>query len=186
MLIEIIPFEDKYASQVYDINQAVSTHPNRPPKDKAFARYLYVDYYLTMSKENCFIALDTNKDLPAGYILCEPNLERFKHQMLDIYALEAEKLNPIYPSRLANEIAPFEKWHDQYDAHMHIDISPDYQHQGIGSRLLEKEFSHLKEIGCKGILLQVAKDNKNANAFYEKNGIKIIDEFSGFIRGKKL
>lgn len=58
---------------------------------------------------------------------------------------------------------------EDYPAHLHIDLLPECQHQGIGSRLIKTLADHLRRQRIKGLMLNVANDNKNALRFYEKN-----------------
>ena len=63
-----------------------------------------------------------------------------------------------------------------YPAHMHINIKPGYQHCGIGTRLFAALTEHLREIGCKGVMLVVDSYNTNAINFYKKN--KLLKKLS--------
>ena len=51
---------------------------------------------------------------------------------------------------------------------------PGYQHCGIGTRLFAALTEHLREIGCKGVMLVVDSYNTNAINFYKKNKFDII------------
>ena len=186
MNIENIPYKKKYLDDIRAINVAVSSHPNRPWDEKELCRHLYIDYYAWYSSENCFVAIDRDTDEVVGYIISEPDFERYKRHMLEEYLPEAVKLREDFAERIRNEIVPYEKWHEEYDAHLHMDVKPGYQHQGIGTMMIRRMLQHLEEIGCKGVMLQVSKTNENANRFYEKNGLKIIDEMDSFIRAIKL
>ncbi len=49
-------------------------------------------------------------------------------------------------------------------------VSKKCRSNGIGKQLLNKMESYFKEVGCKGILIDVFAYNENAQKFYEKNG----------------
>ena len=184
MDIRIIPFEDKYLEDIRNINVSVSSHPDKPFEEKQLCQFLYIDYYALNSKENCFVAMDD--DEVVGYVIAEPDYKRFKNIIINEYMMEAVKLRNDFGEMLKEEIVPYEKWNDEYDAHLHLDVKPGHQHQGIGTMLICHEFEHLKDIGCKGVMLQCSKKNERANNFYQKNGMNIIDEFACYIIGKKL
>ena len=186
MTIKVINFEDRYLQDIRDINVAVSTHPDKPIEEKKLCQYLYIDYYTIFSKENCFVAIDEETEECVGYVISEPNFKRFKDHILNEYIYEAEKLRADFRQVLTDEMVPYEKWNDQYDAHLHMDVKPGHQHQGIGSMLIQHEFNHLRDSGCKGVMLLCSKRNINANNFYQKNGMDIIDELECYVRGIKL
>lgn len=187
MEIMIIPFEDQYLDQIRAINVGNSRHPNKPQEEKALARHLYIDYYALFSKENCFIAINGDSDEVVGYIISEPNFDRYKKHFLYDYMDEAKALNPDFENFLIREVGIYEKYNDQYKAHFHMDVKKGYQHQGIGTKLVQAELNHLKEIGCIGVMLLCSTDNENANKFYQKNGLDLVASDGGAnIRGKKL
>lgn len=56
-----------------------------------------------------------------------------------------------------------------------IVVKKDYQHIGIGSRLLEHIINIAKQEGIKEIFLEVRISNQNAISLYEKYGFKNIN-----------
>lgn len=49
-------------------------------------------------------------------------------------------------------------------------VSKKCRSNGIGKQLLDKMEKHFKEVGCKGVLIDVFAYNENAQKFYYKNG----------------
>ena len=49
-------------------------------------------------------------------------------------------------------------------------ITKEYRNKKVGKQLLKKIEEYFKEVGCKGILLNVFANNKVAKSFYEKEG----------------
>ena len=49
-------------------------------------------------------------------------------------------------------------------------VRNDARGQGVGKNLLEKMEEYFKEVGCKGILLNIFTNNKIEKKFYEKEG----------------
>ncbi len=185
MDIRIVNYETKYLDAIRAINVAVSSHPNRPADEKELCRHLYIDYYAFYSAENCFVALDKNDEV-VGYIISEPDFGRYRKHMLEDYLPEAMALREDFGDKIRQEIVPYEKWHDEYDAHLHMDVKPGCQRKGLGTMMLERMLEHLKDIGCKGVMLQVSRKNEKALRFYEKNGMKTIDETDPYILAIKL
>ena len=52
----------------------------------------------------------------------------------------------------------------------YLAVSPDFQRQGFGRRMMEKAEAKLREIGCPKINLQVRTSNKSVIAFYKHLG----------------
>lgn len=185
-MIKIVPFIAEYAKDIHYINEAVSTHKDRSDNEKALCRYLYSDYYLNNSFDNCFCALDDQNNEVVGYIISEPCFSRFENILLNEYIPVAEKLDSTFKKVIQDELIPYQKWNTEYEAHIHMDVKPGHQHQGIGSLMIEHMQKHLKEKGKNGIMLLCSKRNEGANHFYQKHGFEIIDEYDCYVRAKKL
>ena len=183
--IRIVELKNEYLQDIRDINVAVSTHPDKPLEEKKLCQYLYIDYYAFNSTDNCFVAVDENDEV-VGYIISEPNLERYKNIILNEYMPVAKELRQDFEQYLYNEINFYDRWNNEYDAHLHMDVKPGHQHQGIGTALIQHEIEHLRQIGSSGVMLLCSKENIRANNFYQKNGLNIIEETTCNIRGIKL
>lgn len=74
-----------------------------------------------------------------------------------------------------------------YDGHRgwiySISVHPDYQHHGIGSRLLASALEKLDSLGCLKVNLQILAENEAVIKFYQANGFEIEPRIS---MGKKL
>jgi GNAT superfamily N-acetyltransferase len=64
----------------------------------------------------------------------------------------------------------------QYPAHLHINLLPDFQRQGVGSRLITTFEDHLREFGVPGLHLGTSNYNHKALPFYLKHGYQVIQE----------
>ncbi|KJL49356.1 ribosomal-protein-alanine N-acetyltransferase [Microbacterium hydrocarbonoxydans] len=58
-----------------------------------------------------------------------------------------------------------------YPAHLHIDLLPETQGQGLGRRLIETLFAELERRGAPGLHLGMDPKNVGAAAFYERLGM---------------
>ncbi|MBU1141349.1 MAG: ribosomal protein S18-alanine N-acetyltransferase [Firmicutes bacterium] len=53
---------------------------------------------------------------------------------------------------------------------MNFCVDPDHQGQGFGSEILDYSIEYLKTLGVNNLLLEVRKNNHQAQAIYEKFG----------------
>jgi len=68
---------------------------------------------------------------------------------------------------------------DEYPAHLHIDLLPETQGQGLGRRLIETLEAALREAGVTGLHLVASADNTGAIAFYPRVGFEPIPSPAG-------
>ncbi|MGX5697183.1 GNAT family N-acetyltransferase [Agromyces soli] len=59
---------------------------------------------------------------------------------------------------------------DDYPAHLHIDLLPEAQGQGLGRRLIDVLRAALRGRGVPGVHLGIDPENTGARAFYERLG----------------
>jgi ribosomal protein S18 acetylase RimI-like enzyme len=60
----------------------------------------------------------------------------------------------------------------QYPAHLHINLLPEAQGQGLGKKLVAGNVDKLVQRGCKGVHLGTSKDNLESHKFYRKCGFR--------------
>lgn len=60
---------------------------------------------------------------------------------------------------------------ERYPAHLHIDLLPETQGQGLGRRLIDTLFAELRRRGVPGLHLGMDPKNTGAAAFYERLGM---------------
>jgi GNAT superfamily N-acetyltransferase len=63
----------------------------------------------------------------------------------------------------------------EYPAHLHIDLLPETQGQGLGRRLIETLSDELRRRGVPGLHLGMNPANAAAGAFYERLGMHLLD-----------
>jgi membrane-associated phospholipid phosphatase/ribosomal protein S18 acetylase RimI-like enzyme len=63
----------------------------------------------------------------------------------------------------------------EYPAHLHIDLLPETQGQGLGRRLIETLFAELRRRGVAGLHLGMNPENAGAGAFYERLGMRRLE-----------
>lgn len=66
----------------------------------------------------------------------------------------------------------------------HTSVAPEYQRQGIGSKLVDIATDALKKQGINKVALVVFAKNKDGNAFWEKQGFTVREDI--IYRNKSL
>lgn len=132
----------------------------------------FLDYYVENEAAHCLVADDGGRAV--GYILCAPFEEKWEaffeeHTGQPEFAV----INMIYQGSKE----PFVRYREQYPAHLHIDLLPEYQRIGLGTRLVDALKAHLKELGISGLMLCVANDNEKGIRFYRKYGFMELEKF---------
>ena len=134
---------------------------------------MYNDYYTAREPAHCFVAVD-GTDTPLGYILCAPDYGRYRRRFLP-YLLPIARRSGAAARRWL--LHPGERTYaGDYPAHLHIDLLPEAQRQGLGRRLMDTLIVHLQALGVPGLMLGCALDNAGANAFYAACGFRRLGE----------
>lgn len=130
----------------------------------------FCNYYIDKEPYNCFVAMEDEKAV--GYILCAEDSNIWAEYFQNNYVanLENSPLTAFYRGIMVSPL----RYANEYPAHLHIDILPDYQRMGIGFNLMNALLSHLKAKGVQGLMLSVASDNIKGINFYEKYGFTIL------------
>lgn len=133
--------------------------------------------YLALEPELAFM-VDVG-DRVAGYVIGVADTRRF------VDAYRAEWL-PVFAARYPRQAPrPGEQWLvdagyepermifaglDEYPAHLHIDLLPELQGQGLGRTLIRTLLEALRERGVPALHLGLAAENTAARAFYDRVG----------------
>lgn len=181
-------------------------------EDRTLFCYLFCDYYPVFESSHCFVAVDRDSgNRIVGYIIGTDNTYRqLKNYILRFsmrIVLRMLFITPWkYPESFravcfmaVNGLRHGGKSFSSKDfpAHFHINILPQYQRFGIGSRLISTFESHLSEIGIKGVHLTTSNRNYKAIPFYEGRGYNLaytsaskvwagVDGYKSMIFVKKL
>lgn len=184
----IRPYKKQDFRFVQDICVATSAYAEQDNAvNRALLCSLYCDYYLDNEPEFCYVAA-TEDDVPVGYVLCAANLDEYHDQMENSYLPLTRKLDSgMYYEAMAQQKIESRYTKLGYTAHIHIDILPEYQRQGVGTELIAALTQKLKETFVEGMFLICSLKNKGAREFYEKLGFEDIDYIGGaVVYGKKL
>ena len=139
-----------------------------------FSLAVYCDYYIEKEPENCFVAVDEN-DKAVGYVISAENFDKFKETYLSTYYPRIKKWEYRRRKSGLRAIASQEKYKADYPAHLHIDILPEYQHKGLGRKLMDALCKNLRQKNVKGVMFTVWHKNYNAIKLYEKYGFELIE-----------
>lgn len=172
-MISIRKYCPKDFEGVHRVSIHALSHPDKAGDELKYHFAVYTDYYITCQTDTSFVAVDEN-DQVMGYLLCAKNCDEYVKTMKEtiIPNLNNEELE----KRAMQEINAYNSFKDEYAAHLHIAIDPNYQHGGVGSKMMKALIEDLKAKGVNGVMLGVASKNTKAIAFYEKNGFKVIAE----------
>ena len=143
-----------------------------------------------LEPEVCFV-VDDGEGTAVGYLIGTPNTANFVKKYRDIFIpyLQLEGVLPPgldepfgWNENLPNALrfiahSPENLLHEEepqllkdYPAHMHIDILPKYQKQGLGRKLIDAFTAAMNREGIKGIHLLMAQANVEAGMFYARTG----------------
>lgn len=140
-----------------------------------YVETMFCRYYLEKEPESCFVAVDEN-DKPIGYIYGARDYDAYEENFSEYIKAVAEIENRRFLGEALTEMYDHAIYKTEYPAHLHIDILPEYQSKGIGSRLIKAYCDYLREENVKGVMLIVGIDNDGARRFYERNGFTLLQE----------
>lgn len=154
-------------------------------RDKKLFGYLFCLYYPRYEPETCFVAEDKGRIV--GYILGSPNTPRQERLFLakmgwrillrtfcvTFWSYHQDFKTVVHVLRLPHAPGP-KDLSSNYPAHLHIDIFAAYQHQGIGTQLMQRFEALMRKLKVRGIHLGTSEGNTKAIPFYKKHGYRII------------
>lgn len=151
---------------------AGSASDQMPEMVKKAMQQVFLDYYVEKEVAHCLVVDDGGRAI--GYILCAPSEEKWE-AFFEEHAGQPEfaVTNMIYQGSKE----PLVRYREQYPAHLHINILPEYQRLGLGTELVDALKVHLKELGISGLMLCVANDNEKGIDFYRKYGFTELEKF---------
>ncbi|MBN1300774.1 MAG: GNAT family N-acetyltransferase [Melioribacteraceae bacterium] len=154
-------------------------------KDPDLLGHYYMAPYVNYQPELCFVVASNDK--PFGYIIGVSDSEKFSEWceinwfpvlrnkypigVISDSSFDAKIIGKIHEGYIVREE------YRAYPAHLHIDLLPETQGQGMGRKLIEIFTCKLKELEVTALHLEVGKKNEGAIKFYEKVGFSIIKEY---------
>lgn len=158
--------------------------------DKILFSYLFCLYYPLYEIDNCFVALDDDKNGIVGYILGSRNTieqeKRFTRKMVSRIVFRMcthtiffhpESFSAVLSFMKSLELKEIEKTvYTKYPAHLHMNILPEYQKRGIGSMLIHTFEEYMNDKEVTGVHIWTSNKNVKAVPFYSKQGYEVIYE----------
>ncbi len=130
---------------------------------------------------------DTGEEKVVGYVLCAADCESYAKNFMKNYMPKIKESSKINAYTARSEVYLYTRHAAFFPSHLHIDILPAYQRQGIGHRLIDALAAHLTEKKSKGVMLVAGKKNVKGCSFYRKYGFSEIGKVGpGIIFGMDL
>jgi ribosomal protein S18 acetylase RimI-like enzyme len=161
--------------------------------DKRLWFMIFIYYYAHYEPQHFFVAVDTRHDAVVGFIAgttdTAAQIERFQKTMIWRILLRAFTFTLWrYPRTFKTLLGMTRMMGDaqdreaaaairsRYPAHLHINLLPEYQHRGLGTRLMKRCEEHLIGQEVEGVHLQTSNHNRKAVPFYTKMGFAVVHE----------
>ncbi len=171
-VLEIRKYENKDLEAVRYV--CLHSEGEAPEKDMCeVVLHLFCNYYLENEPENCYVLSDDGKAV--GYVICAEKFDKFKEAYFNKYVPQVIPYGENFINWANEAYVLQEKFKENYPAHLHIDILPEYQRGGWGGKLIKTLFNHLKEKEIKGVMLTTGTANITANNFYKKYGFQVLE-----------
>ena len=132
----------------------------------------FCNYYIENEPENCFVADDDGRAV--GYIICAENYDKFKAVFDEKYLPRSKQFGEERYGWAYNAYNAQAKFKDEYPAHLHIDILPEYHRMGLGGKLVAALRENLASKGIEGVCLTCGPKNERAVNFYKKRGFTLL------------
>lgn len=178
MSISVRPYEAKDYDQVRLICIATSDIRVRSETKRVYVLKMFCDYYIEAEPKNCFVAVDSDEESGIekviGYILCASDCENYAKNFIKNYLPKIKETGRLNGFSARSQVFLYSRYAAFFPAHLHIDILPDYQRQGIGGMLTDTLLTHLREMKVKGLMLVVGKKNEKGCSFYRKFGFSEV------------
>lgn len=141
---------------------------------------LYNRYYTRACLDDCFVTVN-EADEAVGYILCASDYKTYCESFRKNECKDIRKLRFLRGVHAHFEPRLQKKYAKQYPAHLHIDLLPEAQGQGMGTALMDALKAHLRAQNVQGVFLCVGKDNKKALRFYKKQDFQVLNIVGGAV-----
>jgi len=161
--------------------------------DRRLFFMFFICYYTRYEPEHFFVALDTSNDHVVGFICGATDTaaqeKSFGRKMIPriiarIFLYTTWRYPRTFKTLLGmmrgmgglEDKGTTAAVRSDYPAHLHINLLPEYQHAGLGTRLMSHFEGHLIRQGVTGVHLQTTNHNYKAVPFYKKMGYAIVHE----------
>ncbi|EPS35058.1 hypothetical protein H072_11431 [Dactylellina haptotyla CBS 200.50] len=189
---------EKDSDALFDVCKKTVGPALRTGTPNLIAPYIWNVPYIRMCQDYCF-AVDNGDGNAVGYVICAPDTPTYVRRFAEEYIPVLESLDPILkkpamdppadwgkdlalgvlqclytPEHMLNSDYP--RLLEEYPAHLHIDILPDFQRKGFGKKLMEALWTRLREDKIPGVHLVMEGGNTEALKFYLAIGFSKFDD----------
>ncbi len=175
----IRPFEEKDKENVRFVCLNSEGPCKMTPDEAHYILTTYCNYYIEKEGRNCFVAVDDD-DRAIAYIICTENYDEYRKVFLKEYVCRLDENLVVWNSNARKSAISSttlqEKYKEDYPAHLHVDVLPEYHRKGIGHMLVNTLKEHLHKKGVRGVMLTVGSQNMVGQGFYKKYGFEFIEK----------
>ncbi|NCA68476.1 MAG: GNAT family N-acetyltransferase, partial [Clostridia bacterium] len=132
--MRIRPYEEKDRDCVKVVSVRTGGNPTAE-KDKRALWCLFLDYYIEIEPDCCFVAADDD-DNAVGFVIAASDHIEYEKIYREKYLAKLSRIKWHYGVYKRFELLLSRKFGKKYKAHLHIDINPEYQRAGLGHRLM--------------------------------------------------
>ncbi len=160
--------------------------------DRRLFFLLFIAYYTHYEPEHCFVAADARTEQAVGFIVGTENSFLQARAFQKIIPRAVLHIVGVTLRHYPRTLLVLKRWYRlqaeieshgtdpalfcDFPAHLHINVLPEYQGLGLGSRLIRHYETHLHQDGVKGVHLQTSNHNCKALPFYAKMGYRVVRE----------
>jgi ribosomal protein S18 acetylase RimI-like enzyme len=161
--------------------------------DRTLFFLIFIYYYTRYEPQHCFVAVDSANDAVIGFICGTPDTPAQQARFMKTTAWRIPLraffftiwrhprtfltfLRFVNMARHLNHGQSAAQLEADYPAHLHMNVLPEYQGQGVGTHLMRHFERHMLAHGVTGIHLQTSNHNQKALPFYKKMGFAIVSE----------
>jgi len=141
---------------------------------------LYNDYFTENEPDNIFV-VDDGDGNAVGYIICTSDTKGFLKKLSKSYFPRAVKSDLMMVLPCMAYFCTMLVEGKKNGVHLHIDILPEYQHRGFGTKLIDSLRVHLYEKGIPAVSVNTIDRKSSAYKFYIKYGFKENLHYAGNI-----
>lgn len=164
---------------------------------RTIGSYLWYKAYVSVTPATCFV-LDDGSGRVVGYCIGTADTTFFAQRWRDVFTpvvdpklvpkpelqtgdalMERDDIKGFRRAVYNAECSMLQAWPQilqQYPAHMHIDILPEYHRKGYGRTLINTFFQKVKSLGADGVHLDMLRSNTTAQAFYANIGFTMCPQ----------
>lgn len=169
----------KYKKEDYEYLYKIcreTANPNYAGNEKRMklVTVSWLDYFTTYKSDLINVAVD-DSDHPVGYILCSDDFKHYKKTMRKVFYPIMNKIDIKESIFYELYLASFVLLKGN-TTHLHIDILDEYQHQGIGKRLVNTLIDDLKSKNMHSLSISGVSVGTPGYNFYNKMGFNIINK----------